>query len=456
MLSGQWLTVQDVAELLQVRIETVRRWVRRGELPVLELGGPRTVYRIRPDDLDSFVWQRYRSSNEARQPVADEQSSPASEPEERSTTDTPIDTENLPDQDIQALVDHLPAVTFREDPSNPGAPAFMSREIEVMLGYPIEEWSGNPKFWLERVHPEDREVVEAELARTDATGEPFKMAYRMIRRDGTTMWIQVDAVLVPDPLGGGMVWEGVIVDVTERKQIETALSLRQRQQRAVAELGQYALEGEPLNSLLRRSVNFVTRALEVEYSKIFEVLPGGDNLVLRAAAGWEEGAIGEVAVSVEGIDLATLSAAGDSQAAHTLLSNEPVIVTDLIHETRFDGPGMARDHGVRSGVSVTIPGLGRPYGVLGAHSTRPRTFTQEDVFFLQSVANVLASSVARTDGQWLTVTEVAEYLQVTEETVRRWIRRSELPALNLGGPRAGYRVYPSDLERFIRDRVIRP
>lgn len=65
MVAGQWLTVQDVAELLQVCIETVRRWVRLGELPVLELGGPRSVYRIRPDDLDRFVWQRYRSLSEA-------------------------------------------------------------------------------------------------------------------------------------------------------------------------------------------------------------------------------------------------------------------------------------------------------------------------------------------------------------------------------------------------------
>lgn len=102
-------------------------------------------------------------------------------------------------------------------------------------------------------------------------------------------------------------------------------------------------------------------------------------------------------------------------------------------------------------MSVIILGRGRPFGVLGAHSTRTRSFSKEDVFFLQSVANV----VARSDNNWLTVTDVAELLQVTEETVRRWIRRSELPALNLGGPRAGYRVYPSDLERFIGDRLIR-
>jgi excisionase family DNA binding protein len=53
---------------------------------------------------------------------------------------------------------------------------------------------------------------------------------------------------------------------------------------------------------------------------------------------------------------------------------------------------------------------------------------------------------------WLTVQEVADLLRVTEETVRRWIRANELPVLDLGGPRAGYRIRREDLDRFIADR----
>jgi excisionase family DNA binding protein len=56
---GQWLTVRDVAEELQVTEETVRRWIRAGELAVLELGGPRAGYRIRRDELERFIKQRY-------------------------------------------------------------------------------------------------------------------------------------------------------------------------------------------------------------------------------------------------------------------------------------------------------------------------------------------------------------------------------------------------------------
>lgn len=56
----EWMTVQDVANHLKVDAETVRRWVRNGELKVLALGtSNRAGYRILKRDLESFTSQRY-------------------------------------------------------------------------------------------------------------------------------------------------------------------------------------------------------------------------------------------------------------------------------------------------------------------------------------------------------------------------------------------------------------
>ncbi len=55
----QWWTVQEVAEHLKVTQETVRRWIRNGELAVLDIGGPKAGYRIRQRDLDAFIAGRY-------------------------------------------------------------------------------------------------------------------------------------------------------------------------------------------------------------------------------------------------------------------------------------------------------------------------------------------------------------------------------------------------------------
>lgn len=54
----EWRTVAQVAGLFQVHEETVRRWIRDGQLPVLDLG-KKAGYRIRPEDLDAFIAARY-------------------------------------------------------------------------------------------------------------------------------------------------------------------------------------------------------------------------------------------------------------------------------------------------------------------------------------------------------------------------------------------------------------
>lgn len=457
MITGQWLTVQDVAQLLHVRIETVRRWIRQGELPVLELGSPRTVYRVRPADLDQFVWQRYRGKEQP-----DDTGPPGNSTELESHPGAVTDEQQqfpgpLPEgADLREIIDHVPAVTFRERPDRAASPAYMSHAVEQMLGYPARMWCSDPDAWLNHVHPDDRALVETGLARRSASRGPYRQEYRMIAADGRVVWISVDAATVPDESGDGSVWEGVIVDVTDRKHMESALGIRQRQQRAVADLGVRALEGDPLNDLLERSVQYARESLNVEYSRIFEVLPGGESLVLRAEVGRDEAAGGAPGSRPPGdVGRVVVSVNDESQSGYTLLAREPVVAEDLSAETRFDGPEMVAQFGVRSGITVAIPGRGRPYGVIGAYSARQRSYSQEDVFFLKAVANVIASAVARSDQRWLTVLDVADHLQVTEDTVRRWIRRNELPALNLGGPRAGYRVYPSDLERFINERVYR-
>lgn len=55
----QWLTVKQVAAHLNLTEETVRRWIRAGEIPVLELPSRKAGHRIRQSDLDTFIAERY-------------------------------------------------------------------------------------------------------------------------------------------------------------------------------------------------------------------------------------------------------------------------------------------------------------------------------------------------------------------------------------------------------------
>src|SRR5215217_1834771 len=194
--------------------------------------------------------------------------------------------------------------------------------------------------------------------------------------------------------------EGVAMysrDITQPKREQKELETRTRQQAVVAELGLRALANDDLQALMEDEVASVARTLGVEYVKIVELLPGGEELLMRAGMGWEEGLVGS----------ARESAGLGSQAGYTLLVNEPVIVEDLSTETRFNPPPLVQERGGVSGMTVVIPGREEPFGVLGAHSRSRRTFSEDDVNFLQAVANVLATAIERheTEKKFLEVRE---------------------------------------------------
>lgn len=173
--------------------------------------------------------------------------------------------------------------------------------------------------------------------------------------------------------------------LARHEQIERELNLRLRQQAALAELGQRALSRTDLEALFDEAVHLVARTLDVEYCEVLELLPGQTKLLLRAGLGWRGGYIGHTRIGV----------GTESQAGYTLVSGKPVIVADLDEETRFSPAQFLLDHGVRSGMTAIIPGKGQPFGILGMHSTFPRSFYEDDAKFLQAVANLLASSIAR-------------------------------------------------------------
>lgn len=110
---------------------------------------------------------------------------------------------------------------------------FVSPQIESLLGYTAQEWRANAANWIENVHAEDREIV---LAAEDATlqGKSFRAEYRMFRRDGKLIWINDSGSLVPGPNGRSLL-HGVLLEVTEQKQLQVHLSHSQRME-AVGQL----------------------------------------------------------------------------------------------------------------------------------------------------------------------------------------------------------------------------
>jgi PAS domain S-box-containing protein len=299
-------------------------------------------------------------------------------------------------QGLHAIVWEADAETWRF--------TFVSQRAEDILGYPIDRWLEQPDFWVSHIHPEDRQRSVAYCRECTAQGLDHQFEYRAVGADGRTVWLQDIVHVVRDAEGRIRQLRGVMVDITTRKRVEEELKVRARQQAAVAEFGQRALANPSLAELFDEAVALVAQTLEVEYCKVLQLLPDGKNLRLEAGVGWKAGLVGH----------ALVDAGADSQAGYTLITKEPVIVEDLRAETRFRGTRLLHDHDVVSGLDVIIHRGGQPFGILSAHTRWRRTFTQDDIHFLQAIAHVLGTAIERK--------QVEEALRIAREGLELRVR----------------------------------
>ena len=163
------------------------------------------------------------------------------------------------------------------------------------------------------------------------------------------------------------------------------LTMQAHQYAALVQLGEAALASTDVLALMRHAGGLVARTLAIEYSRIMELLTDGSALVVRSGVGWEERVVEQVLVPVD----------ASTPAGYALLSGGPVIVENWSEEPRFSQPALLRQHRVASSLRVPIQGKSRPLGVLGVDSTLPRPFADDDVQFVQAVANLLAMAIER-------------------------------------------------------------
>jgi len=123
----------------------------------------------------------------------------------------------------RTLVEQIPAVVFMAFLDRGISEAYVSPQIEALLGFSQKEWLNDPVRWYTQIHPDDKARWSAEAARLFLSGEPVQSTYRVMARDGHVIWFHCEAKMVRDDDGRPWFIHGVAFDITDLKLSEKAL-----------------------------------------------------------------------------------------------------------------------------------------------------------------------------------------------------------------------------------------
>jgi len=148
--------------------------------------------------------------------------------------------------------------------------SYVNHQAEELLGYPIDKWITTRAFWMDHLHPADRESVQSYCTAAATSAVPQHFEHRMIAANGDTVWLRTSVRLVEDTTDSELV--GVMTDITERKR---AQELAEKASQAKTE---YLAEIKRLNDRLKQENSRMSAELEVTQRLQQMILPRDEEL----------------------------------------------------------------------------------------------------------------------------------------------------------------------------------
>jgi PAS domain S-box-containing protein len=195
----------------EIRVETLPPWVKWAaavSLAVISLVGLAVILLLvfnekLQEQVKSRTLELEQANEELKQKI-----------EERARTNEEL---GRSEARYRTLVEQIPAVTYIAALDAQSTTLFVSPQIKELIGFSPEEYTADRDIWAKRLHPDDRDRVLAEVARSHATGGPFVSEYRMIARDGRVVWFHDSARIIRDSNGTPLFLQGVMYDITDQK-----------------------------------------------------------------------------------------------------------------------------------------------------------------------------------------------------------------------------------------------
>ncbi|HTG65904.1 MAG TPA: PAS domain S-box protein [Flavobacterium sp.] len=125
-------------------------------------------------------------------------------------------------QKIESLINTVDGIVWECDAQTLKF-TFISKKVNEILGYTAEEWINNNSFWLNHIHPEDKEQAFNFCKEQTEQQKNHDFEYRMIAKNGSVVWLR-DIVNVITEEGKAKSLRGIMIDITKNKEIEIELN----------------------------------------------------------------------------------------------------------------------------------------------------------------------------------------------------------------------------------------
>ena len=269
-----------------------------------------------------------------------------------------------------------------------GAIVLANPSAATLLGYTVEELAGMNVDALvpDSIRPRHASYREAygHAPRSRPMGAQMELVAK--RKDGSVVVVEI--ALSPLQSQGIALVVVAIRDVGAYPRVKQALK-RARYSEHLAQLGRLAVDARDPQMLLDQVPQIAADALQVEVATVFVLQ--SNLLEFRVSRG-----VGLIDGEEDGARVPNRS---DTPPGFVLEQHKPVIIADYCSESRFAVPQAYLDAGLRSGLLVPLSDRGRMIGVLAVRTREAMRFGDDEVGFLDSLSNLLATSLQRAQSE---------------------------------------------------------
>ncbi len=233
--------------------------------------------------------------------------------------------------------------------------------------------------------PADRARIRAlfrDAADTQNT-DRLNVEVHLARPDGVSRWLQLLGHPFTDCERRRL--NGIALDITERKRFDQSHARVLREQAIFADFSLRVRDVTDIASACDLAATVLARSMDVAFTRVFELLSDQKTFLLRAGAGWPAGFVG----------VARTAVTRDDPAGSAWHLRRSAIVNNVQTESVFDLPTSRRAVRAVSTMVAIIATGESPFGIIAVDTTETYIFTENDLQFLQSIANVLAATITR-------------------------------------------------------------